>query len=85
MKPELCWTDSRTLKFIDMLRLVTGSSRDNKVESSTLYLYFQLCCGFEVERSTLLVICCRFNKVDRVEFNFVASVYQPGFTDVSSC
>jgi len=29
-----------------------------------------------VERSTLLSICCRFNKVDRVEFNFVANVYR---------
>jgi len=32
--------------------------------------------GNKVERSTLLPICCQFNKVDRVEFNFVASVYR---------
>jgi len=42
--------------------------------------------GNKVERirqqSTLLPVCCRFpqpstfNKVDRVEFNFVASVYR---------
>jgi len=25
---------------------------------------------------TLLPICCQFSKVDRVEFNFVASVYR---------
>jgi len=37
--------------------------------------------GNEVERSSLLPVYCRFrrqstfNKVDRVEFNFVASVY----------
>ena len=30
----------------------------------------------KVERSTLLPICYRFNKVDRVEFNFVACVYR---------
>ena len=29
-----------------------------------------------VERSTLLPICSWFHKVDRVEFNFVASVYR---------
>jgi len=27
MEPKLGWTDSKTLKFIDLLRLVTGSSR----------------------------------------------------------
>jgi len=32
--------------------------------------------GNKVERSTLLPICCRFNKVNRVEFNFIASVYR---------
>jgi len=29
----------------------------------------------KVERSTLLPICCQFNKVVRIELNFVASVY----------